>query len=50
MRGDLCYILVFNQETEEAGIAGVHRDEANAFVAANPIIFDGLGGNSVITN
>jgi len=45
--GGNAYILIFNGESEEAGLAQVPAAQAEAFVRDNPVVFDGNGGHSI---
>lgn len=45
--GDWAYVLTFDGETEEAGIARCRVSELSDFVASHPIEFDGQGGREI---
>jgi hypothetical protein len=44
---DKAYIFIFNEDDEEAGVARCALKDADAFVEANPIVFEGSAGYSI---
>ena len=47
VQGDAAYVLIFNTDDEEAGVARCSLKEVDEFVAANPIEFEGSAGYSI---
>jgi len=47
VHGDAAYVIIFNADEEEAGVAKCALKDVDQFVAENPIEFDGSSGYSI---